>query len=306
MSLAGIAIMLLVWLWIPIPERYRPFRTSHLGAGVLDPWRQTLKRGFMGDRVGSAIQGVATDAIIVCDWEQATALWYFQQVEGLRPDVEIVYPIERLDEVAARGQPLYLARAQGGLAERWRPGCSGALVALHTEPVLGLPAHAIPMSIQFGQVLALEGISLGHPDGWGALEEGISPLSEGSVFYPSTVIPLTLHWRALEKPAYDYSVSLRLFDEMGQEVFKVDSQHPVLGTFPTSFWEEGEVVSDYYEMQLGSDLSPGVYRWGVVVYRSLPEGGWESLLVGDTDQEMAMGTVIEVMDRNRFDNAVVP
>lgn len=303
-GLAGVGMILLAWIWIPFPERYRPLRTSHLGAGTLDPWRQTLKSGFMGDRVGSAIQGVAADAIVVCDWEQATALWYFQQVEGLRRDVEIVYPVERLDEAAARGRPLYIARAQGGVAERWRPGCSDALVALHTEPVLCLPPDAAPMSIHFGQVLALAGFSVGHADGWGALEKEAAP-----VFYPSTVVPLTLHWRALEKPAHDYSVSLRLFDGMGQEVFKIDSQHPVLGTFPTSLWEKEEVVSDYYEMQLGTDLAPGVYQWGVVVYRALPEGGWTSLLVEGTDQEMAMGAVIEVRDRtrrSRFDNAIIP
>jgi hypothetical protein len=298
-SLAGIGLALLVWVWIPIPERYRPFRASHLGAGVLDPWRQTLKKGFMGDRVGSAIQGVASDAIIVCDWEQATALWYFQQVEGLRRDVEIVYPIERLDEAAARARPLYIARAQGGLAERWHPGSSDALVALHAEPVVSLPSTATPMAIHFGRVLALAGFSVGHTDGTRGLGIGSSRLSERSpAFFPSTVIPITLHWRALEKPAYDYSVSLRLFDEQGQQVFKIDSQHPVLGTYPTSFWDEGEIVSDYYEIQLDPTLSPGRYRWGVVVYRALPEGGWESLSVDNTDQEIAQGTSIEVTSRS--------
>jgi hypothetical protein len=101
-------------------------------------------------------------------------------------------------------------------------------------------------------------------------------------------------------------VSLRLFDQMGQQVFKVDSQHPVLGTFPTSLWEEGEVVSDYYEMQLGADLPPGTYQWGVVVYRALPEGGWESLLVEGTGQEIAAGTHIQIMDRSQFDKGVIP
>ena len=293
LSLSAIGVLLLAWIALPFPERYRPFRASHFGAGVLDPWRQTLKTGFMGDRVGSAIHGVAADAIIICDWEQATTLWYFQQVEGLRPDVDIIYPVERLDQVAALGRPLYLARAQGGLAERWRPGASDALLALHTAPVRSLPSDVTPLSIQFDQVLTLARVSLGHPDGWGALEDKAPP-----IFYPSTVVPLTLYWRALEQPAHDYSVSLRLFDAAGQQVFKVDTQHPVLGTFPTSTWEPGEVVADYYEMQLAPDLAPGVYRWSVVVYRALPEGGWESLLVQDTAQEMATGTGIEVVDRN--------
>ena len=108
----------LACLVVPFPARYRPLRASHLGAGVLEPWRQTLKTGRMGERVGRALADVDFGAIVVCDWEQSTALWYHQQVEGLRPDVQIVYPLERLDEAAARGRPLYIARAHAGLADR--------------------------------------------------------------------------------------------------------------------------------------------------------------------------------------------
>jgi hypothetical protein len=287
-----LALVALAWIAIPFPGRYRPLREAHLGAGVLDPWRQTLKSGYMGDRVGSAIAGVAPDAVIICDWEQATALWYFQQVEGLRPDVQIVYPIERLDEAAAWGRPLYLARAQGGIADRWYPLCNHSLIALHAEPVTELPGDAQPLSVRLGDVLELADYKVGHADGWGGLEGGAAP-----GFFPSSVVPLTLHWRALQAPAHDYSVSLRLFDGAGQVVYVIDSQHPVLGTYPTSRWAAGQVVADYYEMQLPSDLAPGEYRWGVVVYRALPEGGWESLKVDGTADEIAIGGAIEVQKR---------
>jgi hypothetical protein len=83
---------------------------------------------------------------------------------------------------------------------------------------------------------------------------------------------------------------------------KVDSQHPVLGTFPTSLWMAGEVVSDYYEIQLPANLPPGTYRWSVVLYRTLPDGGWENLKVAGTDDEMASGGTLEVRDRHGADN----
>ena len=54
---------------------------------------------------------------------------------------------------------------------------------------------------------------------------------------------------------------------------------PVLGMAPTSRWQQGEVVGDYYEIQLPLDLAPGTYRWGVPLYRSLPDGGRENLQV---------------------------
>ena len=116
-------------------------------------------------------------------------------------------------------------------------------------------------------------------------------------FYPAQVVPLTLYWRVVRRPVHDYSVSLRLLDEAGEQVFKVDSQHPVLGTYPTSMWTVGEVVSDYYEIQLPPDLLPGTYRWGVILYRALQEGGWEGLKVVGTDAEMAMGGSFEVTGR---------
>ncbi len=252
---AVVAVLLLAWPWLPFQERYEPLRASHLGAGVLDPWRQTLKTGHMGDRVGRAIAGVASNAVIVCDWEQATALWVYQQVEGLRPDVSIVYPIERLEEAASRGLPLYVARAEAGLADRWYPSCSDSLITLYDNPANELPTDIEPLSIRLGNTLELAGYSYGVPAG-GRLAAG-----QVAVFRPGTVVSLTLHWRTLQAPAHDYSVSLRVYDEAGTQVYQVDSQHPVLGTNPTSRWAVGQVVSDYYEIQLDRDLAPGSYRW---------------------------------------------
>jgi hypothetical protein len=294
-----LALAMLVWPLLPFGGRYRPLRQAHLGAGILDPWRQTLKGGHMGDRVGAAIASVEPNAAILCDWEQATPLWYYQQVEGLRADVQIVYPIERLDEVAASGRPLYVARAQGGLADRWHPSCSESLIALRPEPAFDLPAETIPLGIRLGR--AEEGLPVLELVGFNYGQTAPTGRSKGDAasgaFRPSTVVPLTLHWRAIEAPAHDYSVSLRLFDGAGEQVFQVDSQHPVLGTYPTSRWAAGEVVSDYYEIQLPADAPPGTYRWAAILYRALPEGGWESLRVADTDAEMAMGATFEVRAR---------
>jgi hypothetical protein len=277
---AALALAMLTLSIAPFSGRYRLYRDAHDGAGVLDVWRQSLKQGYMGDRMGRAMANVEPNATIVCDWEQATPLWYFQQVEGWRPDVQIVYPIERLEEAAASGRPLYVARNCPGLADRWHPSSSGPLIALRVEPTSDLPPGAFPLSIQMGNIVELAGFAYGQAD-----------------LYPATVVPLTLYWRALQDPGHDYSVSLRLYDEAGQEVFQIDSQNPVLGTYPTSLWTAGEVVGDYYEIQLPRDLPPGTFRWGVILYRLLPEGGWENLTVADTGTALAMGGTLEVRMR---------
>lgn len=282
-KIAVFVALTLLGLALPLASfrgRYSSFRDIHHGVGVLDVWRQALKQGHMGDRLGKAIVHVDQNAVIVSDWEQATTLWYFQQVEGLRPDVQIVYPIERLQEAAASGRPLYIARNYPGLADRWHPSSDGPLIALEPEPLFDLPPNITPVATQLGDSFELAGFAYGEAE-----------------FLPATVVPLTLFWRVLEAPAHDYSVSLRLFDEGGQEIFKVDSQHPVLGTYPTSQWNAEEVVGDYYEIQLPGDLPSGMYHWGVILYRALPEGGWENLKVAGTNLDVLMGGVFKVRRR---------
>lgn len=277
--LALFAILVVGWPLLPAVERGRSLRESHLGYGTLDVWRQTLKTGQMADRVGQAIECVEPDAVIVCDWEQATPLWYYQRVKGINPGVQIVYPIERLDEAAGRGEPLYIARTLPGVAGRWHPSAVHALVALRDSPLYDLPPQATSTQLDFGGLIALAGFQYGDTD-----------------FVPPQVVPLTLYWRALQTPSFDYSVSLRLLDGAGGEVFKVDSQHPVLGMYPTSRWLPGEVVADYYEMQLPPALSPGLYQWGVILYRALPEGGWESLRVNGGETELGVGDMFQVTE----------
>jgi hypothetical protein len=276
----ALALAMLTLPLLSFREYYQPLRESHLGAGILDVWRQQLKQGLMAERIGRAVAGVEQDAVIVSDWEQATPLWYYQQVEGWRPDVQIICPVERLGEAAATGQPLYITRNHPGLTDRWHPSSSGPLIWLRPEPTPSLPSEIIPVGLQLGDSFELAGFVYGK-----------------SNFHPSSAVPLTIYWRALQAPVHDYSVSLRLLDEAGQEIFKVDSQHPVLGTYPTSKWIAGEVVGDYYEIQLPGDLLPGAYQWGVILYRSLSEDVWENLKVAGTDSEMAMGGTFQVQKR---------
>lgn len=276
--LAGVALCLLpAYLFLrTYPEMYG----KHHHDQALDVWRQDLQQGEQARRLAEAgLSHVAPDGIVVGDWEQATPMRYYQWVEGLQPDVQVLYPVDRLEEAAATGRPLYLARTHSGLAERWHPSASGPLIALHPEPVFDLSTDASTLGIRLGETFELAGFAYGE-----------------AAYRPATVVPLTLYWRAIQAPAYDYSVSLRLFDEAGREVFKVDSQDPVLGTYPTSLWSAGEVVADYYEILLPAGLAPGRYQWGAILYRTLPEGGWENLKVAGTESEVAMGGAFEVRE----------
>jgi len=256
------------------PEMHHRYRRDQ----PLDIWRQDLTHGAQASRLARlGLSHAKPQATVLCDWEQATAFRYLQLVERLRPDVQILYPINRLDEVLDEERPLYVARSCPGLADRWHLSASGPLIALHAEPISVLPTNLSPLGTLLGESFELAGFTYDETE-----------------FELTSVVPLSLYWRAIQDPDYDYSVSLRLFDEKGRKVFQVDSQHPVLGTYPTSQWSAGEVVSDYYEIPLLADWSPGIYRWGVILYRSLPDGGWENLGVAGTGDEIAWGGSFEV------------
>jgi hypothetical protein len=82
---------------------------------------------------------------------------------------------------------------------------------------------------------------------------------------PGGQLPVTLTWQGLAQMEADYTVFVQVLDAADRLVGQVDAW-PVQGTFPTSQWTPGEVVSDPYLVQLDADLPPGDYRLHVGLY----------------------------------------
>jgi hypothetical protein len=82
----------------------------------------------------------------------------------------------------------------------------------------------------------------------------------------SMPVTVTLYWRAARPPAAEYTVFVHLLGPAGNVVAQADSQ-PHMGEYPTSYWDEGEQVSDTYEVALPADLPSGDYRLQVGMYR---------------------------------------
>lgn len=270
-AVAGVAVLLAAAMLYPAAARYRPLRDAHHGAGTLDIWRQELKSGEMAYRVGAALARVPLEAIIVCDWEQATPLWYVQQVLGQRPDVDIYYPIERLEDALASGRPVVLARHVDPLPDTLRPGALGPLAGLYAAPQKDMPPGVATVETAFGDGIVLAGA-----------------LIDSGAAVTGAVLPVTLYWMAETVPGHDWSVSVRLYGPDGSQAAQVDGAHPVLGMYPTSRWTAGEVVADYYELQIPARAAPGTYRIEVMLYRALPDGQWETQ---PADGGIALGTL---------------
>lgn len=264
---AGIALMIAVAV-SQFLYAYPARRIDAVYGQPLDVWRQTLKTGTQGARLAElSLPRLAPDPIVLADWEQATVLWYYRHVEGVRPDMQVTYPIDRLDEAMASGRPVYLARTLAGAGKRYPLSMAGPLIAVLREPETQAPPDATPLGAVFSDTLAL------------AAYRYELPVPQGGGY-----LPVTFFWQAQVVPADDYSLSLRLLAGDGSVVWSQDQQHPVLGTYPTHLWSRGQVVADYYEVPLPRELPAGDYHLGLIVYTRTPDGGFVNLRVGSGEQ----------------------
>jgi signal recognition particle subunit SEC65 len=141
------------------------------------------------------------------------------------------------------GQALRLGRAEVQAVER----------------VFEPPAMQVPVEAFFGDALRLLGYGVQQEAG----ELGV-----------------TLHWQAVRRMDVAYKFFVHLLDpETGELVAQADVM-PRDWTYPTHWWEAGEVVSD--EIRLGlSKVSPGAYDVAIGAYD--PETGVRLVVTESAD-----------------------
>jgi hypothetical protein len=101
---------------------------------------------------------------------------------------------------------------------------------------------------RFGDTLLLQGFQLGRA----------RP-------HAGDQVPLTVYWKALERPNRLYAVFNHLRAPDGTVVWQGDSW-PQDGLYTTDHWLRGEVVAETYMIPLPDDLPPGVYTLYTGVY----------------------------------------
>jgi len=147
-------------------------------------------------------------------------------------------------------------------------------------PILGRfkvkgPTQEIPMDHQvhflFGDQIELIGFSVDMPD---TCTEIVC------LVRPGDSLPVRLLWRALSTPREDFTVFVHLLDASGRLICQKDSQ-PQNGTYPTSFWDPGEVVPDWYELLIPPDIPPGDYTIVLGLYRLADEARLPVAGLGD-------------------------
>ncbi len=115
-------------------------------------------------------------------------------------------------------------------------------------------------------------------------------VSDNAGLVPGGSLRIDLYWQSLQPVQKDYTVFVHLLDASGTVRGQQDSA-PRQGTYPTLFWEKGEIVADSYSLSLPPDLPPGDYRLAIGMYE------WPSL------QRLA---VDDTSSRSPSDQLVLP
>lgn len=194
------------------------------------------------------------DAVVVGILGEMTLLRYFQETEGLRPEITTVAAdresarLEAVEQQLAAGHPVYLTRPLPGAEESWHLSALGPLIRVRERPARIRVSPQVDSNISFGDGLLLLGYD--------------STFRES---HSRMWVRVNLYWQALAETE-EFWVSLRLVDSAGHLAGQVDSA-PVHEAYPTNAWQPGETIVDSYDLPLLVGMPPGEYSLGVVLYR---------------------------------------
>lgn len=196
---------------------------------------QSLDDGRTAWGLGVLQQPLVANAAILADSDKFPPLYYLQQAEGLRPDLDImVLPDEaayraELDTRLAAGQTVYLARFLPGLAGLYHLRAAGPLTEVSTEPLLDRPSGVEPVQADFGP-MQLVGVAI-------VPEDPADP----------TAAVATLVWRTDAPIGETLHIYVRwVGDEFVGAPDVATGQHAVHNNYPTVAWRPDELVVDVH------------------------------------------------------------
>ena len=264
--LVALAALLLALLPLGLVSRYGP-EVDRSAANPLEAW-------------GRAVLAMDLDqnAAILADSAKIAPLYYLQQTENLRPDLDIVVlPDEasyraQLDARLAAGQTVYLARFLPGLEGVYSLSSVGPLLRVSTTPQTVVPAMDETLDATFGSHVTLLGYQSAGRE----------------LYYPATDY-VTLYWTCDAPVEGVYQVWLRLVDAAGRVQWSSSGVHPAGNYYPTSAWRPGEVIADAHALAVPATLEPGDYQLQVAL--RVPFGSAALLPAGQSDPWQVLGDV---------------
>jgi len=208
------------------------------------------------------------------DRNEIMPMWYYQYVEGRRPDLLGLFPLivsdpeytnigRVLDQALASGRPVYFIKPMDGLELKANIAPKGTLfqaIGNNTRPSnpvnITLPEVSVPSSTgdNVKETVRLLGYDL-----------------SSTKIVPGDEITVTLYWQTVQELAIDYTSYVHLITENGQGVAQSDHR-PGGDIYPSSYWQIGEILHDVHTFSVPPNISGGVYRLRVGMYYQ-PEPG---------------------------------
>ncbi|MDX1415463.1 MAG: DUF2723 domain-containing protein [Candidatus Promineifilaceae bacterium] len=188
-------------------------------------------------RWGEGVLALPLDdqAAILADSEKIAPLYYLQQAEEIRPDLDImVLPDEaayraQLDARVSSGQSVYLARFLPGLEGVYHLRSIGPLIEVSSKALTEVPDDVSVYEERVGP-LHLMGYTIEQP----------------AAFDPSATA-VTLYWRATGEEQIPQYIYVRWSNgDFISDPDVPEGQHPATNYYPTSAWRTGEIVPDFH------------------------------------------------------------
>ena len=215
---------------------------------------------------------VPREAILVSnDRNDIMPMWYFQFVQGRRPDLLGLFPLitpdyptlgPLLDLALSTGRPLYLIKEMSGIEVKVDVGDELRLGGVQLWPVAGPavadePEYSVQAQIDEGMAL------LGY---------ALAPRSPS----PGQNLKVTLYWQALRPLDREYHSFVHLVDGEGNTIAQSDHR-PGGVYYPTTLWRRGERLRDGHMLSLPAGAPPGTYRLLAGMYTLSGDGALEPL-----------------------------
>jgi hypothetical protein len=245
---------------------------------VRDRWQEILAEGSAEASTVSSAEPLCQSplpwrAILVSnDRDEIMPLWYYQFVEGQRPDLNGLFPrivpdpayeniVWLVDDILTTGRSIYLIKEMPGLEIKYQLEPFGSLVKVVGPAVTQAPDHS--QRVRLSEEMLLIGYD----------QEPYSPR-------PGEELRVILYWQAQGELEGVYSSFVHLVDEGGQRVTGSDQQ-PGGEFYPTDLWRPAEILRDEHVFTVPPETPPGKYRLlvGMYSYPSLESLG-ERVFIG--------------------------
>jgi hypothetical protein len=216
-------------------------------AATYPAYRALAEDDHTRDYTRSLLDHVPRDAVVLAPWHWATPLWYLQQVEGARPDVEVRYAVPRTDSYARD----WLSEIESALPDR------PVVVTSFFQPEFtssGLRFIPLPTALNPAWLVSSEPLTAAPAGLTGAQSfEAVDFLGHARIPSPAAAsVTVSAAWR-VDGPPRDLSFFVHLIGPDGL----LYGQRDV--SYAAARYREGEVLFDRYTLEVLPDAAPGTY-----------------------------------------------